>query len=192
MKLFTEMMLYALLGVFAQNMVFTRAVGSNRILRLAKRPRDILLSSGLITGFTLLCAVVSYPLQKLFAMYPWTLALQVLFYAAADCIFYCAGVALLKTVWKRWEERAMPVLATSAFNCVVLSVPLIGQQSALSLERLVGYSIGTGIGFLLAVLLVKDAVSRLDNPDMPEGFLGLPGVFLYLGILSMAFIGFRF
>ncbi len=86
----------------------------------------------------------------------------------------------------------MPVLATSAFNCVVLSVPLIGQQSALTLERLVGYSIGAGVGFLLAVLLVRDAVSKLDNPDMPEGFLGLPGVFLYMGILSMAFFGFRY
>ena len=192
MKLFTQMMLYALLGVFAQNMVFTRAVGSNRVLRLAKRPKDILLCSGLITVFTLLCATASYPLQKLFAAYPWALALQVLFYAAADCIFYFAGVALLKTVCKRWEERVMPVLATSAFNCIVLSVPLIGQQSALSLGQLAGYGVGTGIGFILAVLLVKDAISRLDNPDMPGGFLGLPGVFMYLGILSMAFIGFRF
>ncbi len=84
MKLFTQMMLYALLGVFAQNMIFTRAVGSNRVLRLAKRPKDILLSSGLITVFTLLCAMASYPLQKLFAAYPWALAFQVLLYAAAD------------------------------------------------------------------------------------------------------------
>ncbi len=192
MKLLFQMLFYALLGVFAQNIVFTRAVGSNRLLRLAKRPKDVLPASGLIALFTLLCAVVSSPMQLLFAAYPQLLALQVLFYAVVESIFYFAGVLLAKTLFRRWQERLLPLLATSAFNCIVLSVPLLGQQQALSLDGLIGYSVGAGVGFLLAVLLVKDAVARLDNPDTPEGFLGLPGMFLYIGILSMAFLGFRY
>ncbi len=190
MRLFGQMMLYALLGVFAQNLVFTRGVGSNRLLRLVKKPKDMGICCALITVFTLACALSSLPVQRLLAQNNAWQLYTVVYYVAVDCVLYGVAALLLKTVFRRWRGRVMPLLSSCAFNCVVLSVPLIGQQSALSVEKLAGYSLGAGIGFFVALLLVADAVSRLDNPDMAEGFLGLPSVFLYLGVLSMAFLGF--
>ena len=39
-------------------------------------------------------------------------------------------------------------------------------------------------------MLTAEGMERLDNPDMPQAFRGLPATLLYLGILAMALLGF--
>lgn len=34
-------------------------------------------------------------------------------------------------------------------------------------------------------------MERLDNPDLPQSFRGLPATLIYLGILALALMGFR-
>ena len=33
-------------------------------------------------------------------------------------------------------------------------------------------------------------MERLDNPDMPQSFRGLPATLVYLGLLALALLGF--
>ena len=47
-----------------------------------------------------------------------------------------------------------------------------------------------GVGFVLLCWLTAEGMERLDNPDMPQAFRGLPATLLYLGILAMALLGF--
>ena len=66
----------------------------------------------------------------------------------------------------------------------------MGLQQNFSVFQTMGYCVGAAVGFLLAVLLVRDAMTRLDNPQMEKAFTGLPVLLIYVGILSMAFMGF--
>jgi electron transport complex protein RnfA len=40
-------------------------------------------------------------------------------------------------------------------------------------------------------MLIQEAIDNVGNPDMPEAFVGLPSLLIYIGILAMAFTGFN-
>ena len=52
-----------------------------------------------------------------------------------------------------------------------------------------GFAIGTGVAFFLAALVLSEALARYRNEYMPKAFRGLPSVLIYVGILSMVFVG---
>ena len=49
---------------------------------------------------------------------------------------------------------------------------------------------GLLIGFIVLTALTAEGMERIDNPDMPQSFRGLPATLLYLGILVLALLGF--
>jgi len=85
-------------------------------------------------------------------------------------------------------KRLIPV---AAFNNLVIGIAIIiNHQFAVSFLGAVGLSLGTCAGFLLLSWLSTEGIERLDNPDVPKAFRGLPSILIYLGILSLALMGF--
>ena len=81
-------------------------------------------------------------------------------------------------------------LPSGVFNTAVIMVGVTSQMLSLSLAQSLGFALGSGLGFLLATLLVQEAIDRVENPAMPAPFVGLPSLLIYIGIRAMAFIGF--
>ena len=52
-----------------------------------------------------------------------------------------------------------------------------------------GFGFGSGVGYLVAVLVVDEGRRRLRSKDIPHIFRGLPSVLIYIGILSLAIYG---
>lgn len=193
MKTMMVILQYALLGVFTQNLVFAGGVGSNRLLRLAKKPQHLFLSAFLMFLFTL-SASLAVPFFMSLMRHGEQLSLfWMFFFILCITILYFMLLGISKLLSKKFTglfPLISAILPSCAFNCIVISIPFIGKTLEFSPVQFIGYCIGSAIGFLIAVLLVHDAMQRLDNPQMQEGFTGLPALFLYIGILSMAFIGF--
>jgi len=85
-------------------------------------------------------------------------------------------------------KRLVPV---AAFNNLVIGIAIIiNHQFAVNLPGAIGLALGTCAGFLMLSWLTTEGIERLDNPDVPKAFRGLPSVLLYLGILSLALMGF--
>lgn len=40
-------------------------------------------------------------------------------------------------------------------------------------------------------LLTAEARDRMDNPDVPQAFRGLPIALVYLGLMALALLGFK-
>ena len=53
-----------------------------------------------------------------------------------------------------------------------------------------GVIMGSGLGYLLAVMLVTEAGNRLRSKAIPEAFRGLPITLIYIGVLALAIYGF--
>ena len=53
-----------------------------------------------------------------------------------------------------------------------------------------GFGLGSGLGYLLAVMLVTEADRRLRSEAIPEAFRGLPITLVYIGVLALAIYGF--
>ncbi|MDD4413980.1 MAG: electron transport complex subunit RsxA, partial [Oscillospiraceae bacterium] len=65
------------------------------------------------------------------------------------------------------------------------------HKFAITLLGALGLSLGACAGFMIISWLVAEGMERLDNPDIPKAFRGLPSILIYLGILSLALMGFE-
>lgn len=189
MSLLINIISFALLAVFAENLVLTRGFGSEELLLISKTPKKLLWFGVFITWFSFISMLVMYPISKMLEdvkdyFYP-------LIFTALIVLVYLLTVVLLKNLLPNLYNSIYKILTLSAINSLVFSIVFIIDTLNQNLANALAYSIGAGIGFTLTTFLLSVSQNRLDNPDVPKAFRGLPVQLLYLGILSMAFIAFK-
>lgn len=82
----------------------------------------------------------------------------------------------------------LPLITT---NCAILGVALINTTvEGYSLVAATVNGVATGIGFVLALLLMAGIRERLELADPPQAFRGLPLAFISAALLALAFQGF--
>lgn len=77
-----------------------------------------------------------------------------------------------------------------ATNCIVLSVPITSAQSNYSFGQSLVFSIGAGMGFSLALILMASLREKLVYADVPKPLEGTGIAFILAGMLALAFLGF--
>jgi len=77
-----------------------------------------------------------------------------------------------------------------ATNCVVLGVPLINVESNFTFVKSVVNSLGSGVGFAIAIILMASLREKLEYADVPKPLQGMGVAFILAGMLSLAFLGF--
>ena len=82
----------------------------------------------------------------------------------------------------------LPLITT---NCVIVGVALINIRNDFTFLGAVVNSIGAGVGFTLAMLLLASIREKYENnPDIPAIFRGFPLALFSAGLMSIAFMGF--
>ena len=182
---------YAVLAVFAQNAVFTRGLGVSRLVQLVGDERT---SSGwfalLLCVTQVLVAPLVYFAGSFIAPLPNRAQLRPVMYLtciAAVCLFELLVLKLAKGPRSGQLIRILPV---AAVNSGVLGTVLVERTQSFTLEQSLGFGLGSGLGYLLAVMLVTEADRRLRSEAIPEAFRGLPITLIYIGVLALAIYGF--
>ncbi len=76
-------------------------------------------------------------------------------------------------------------------NCVVLAVSLFFVNRTYTFSETTVFSFGSALGWMLAIVLLAGIREKMAIvSDLPKGLEGRGIVFIVLGILSLAFIGF--
>ncbi|MDD3067427.1 MAG: Rnf-Nqr domain containing protein [Acholeplasmataceae bacterium] len=76
-------------------------------------------------------------------------------------------------------------------NCVVLAVSLFFVNREYTFAETAVFSFGSAVGWMLAIILVAGIREKMKRQsDVPRGLVGKGIVFIILGILALAFIGF--
>lgn len=87
-------------------------------------------------------------------------------------------------------QRLGVFLPLITVNCAILGVSLFMVIRNYSLIVTVGYGLGSGIGWFLAIIAMAGIRQKLANDLIPKGLQG-PGITLIIaGIMALAFIGF--
>ena len=110
-------------------------------------------------------------------------------YAFCAALAYLLVAFVLKTFLPKIYGKVGAILSPAAINCIVLSMPYMQRSFAMRPHEAAGFAIGTGVAFFLAALVLSEALARYRNEYMPKAFRGLPSVLIYVGILSMVFVG---
>lgn len=184
--------LYAVMAIFAQNAVLARGVGVSRLVQLVG---DDDTSSLLFGSLLSVICVVSAPLSWLVGGWlqrvPQAAMVRPLVYVM--CSFLVCTLLWLALFYGEkipYRQRLLKMLPNAGFNTCVVGTMLVSTVQQFTLSQMVGYALGSGVGYLVAVLMVSEARRRLRSSLVPKPFRGLPIVMIYLGILAMAIYGF--
>lgn len=191
MKIFMEIMAYAVLAVFGQNLIFTAGVGAERALRIRRSPRRILAASLAVTIFSWVSMTGMFFIQQYAGRFPVLLEIRALLLVVLLAAAYLLLMGAAMATRKIKQDTLVDTLPSAVFNSIVVMAGIVENMYNLTYGQAVGYAIGTGVGYLLATVLIQEAIDAVGNPDMPPAFAGLPSLLLYIGILAMAFVGFN-
>lgn len=184
--------LYAVIAVFAQNAVFSRALGVSRLVKLVDDTTvDSLTFGALICAIQLIAAPLGFfanqalkPLAFKSYIRPLVMVL-----CAAIGFFVVLGVIVL--IFKLDSAKnVVAVLPMATFNCCVLGTLFLTTVQDFTLLQTMGFAFGSGVGYVLAVIVVTEGQRKLQSRAVPTTFKGLPITLLYIGILSLAIYGF--
>ena len=187
-----EFFSYALLAVFAQNAIFTRALGVSRLVQLVGDDRTSSVLFGLQLCITqVLMAPIAWYAGGWITPLTNRAQLRPLVYMA--CI---AAVCVLEQL-VLWAAKSLPyrsallrIVPLAGLNSCVLGTVLVERTQSFTLMQSLGFGLGSGVGYLLAVLLVTEAQHRLRSKAIPSAFRGLPITLVYIGVLALAIYGF--
>ena len=160
---------YAVLALFAQNAIFTRGLGVSRLIQLVGDERTSSWWFALLLCVTqTLVAPLAYFASSQIVDLPYRAQLRPLLYLACVAVVCIFEHAILRAV----------------------KGPRSGRTQSFTLAQSIGFGLGSGVGYLLAVMLVTEAGNRLRSKAIPEAFRGLPITLIYIGVLALAIYGF--
>lgn len=190
---------YAVVAVLAENVIFSRALGVSRLLKLVDDPRISTWQYCLpVILVQLLSAPLAWGAHNLF--FPWlrpNLPAWLPIAALRPVVYLSCALAATVVVWillglipsRSWRQACRTQLPLAATNSSVLGTLLICANQNYTMLQSVAFGLGSGIGYLLAVFIVDEGRRRLRSKDIPAIFQGLPASLIYIGILSLAIFG---
>lgn len=187
---FFDMLSVALYTVFIQNLVLSGGYGSSEAVRMAAKPRRLLLFSSYITYFAIITSAACRALDFVPSIKALNDTGHTAVFVVVLIIIYVLTALVFRAILGA-EPKFLSQLGISALNTLVLAVPFINYRAAYSFFESLGTGIGAGAAFFLAVFLISKGMGKLyANKDIPPAFQGTPVMFIYVALLSLAFTGF--
>lgn len=181
----------AIAALALENAVFARGLGLGKSTLFMDGPGSGILLGALFTGMatvsSLLVALSNYLLRG----NPYILILRPIAYLAGVLLVYAATILLTRRFLKnkKWARRIRKTLPYATFNSALFAAFYISASQNFLFSQTVGYALGAGIGYTLALLVIYYARKRLSISPVPRAFRGVPVLLIYLGLISLALYG---
>ena len=187
MTQFISMLIAALYAMLLQNLVFSAAYGITESVKLAKRPKYLLMCALSVGFFSVSSSVLCRLLDNVKMISELSATVHFLLYVAVTVLLYLISGAFCIGVLKA-NKKYMNSLGMCALNSLVLAVPLLNASANYSIIESVGTGIGAALAFVFAVLLINAGIRHIaDNESIPKVFRGTPALLIYVSLLSLAF-----
>ena len=190
-------------SIFIDNMIFAYFLGMCSYLAVSKTVKTSL-GLGIAVTFVLTLTVpVNYLLEN-YILKPGALSWLGESFADVDLsflslIFFIAVVASMVQLVEMVVERFSPSLYASlgiflpliAVNCAILGGSLFMQQRAFdSVGTAAVYGLGSGIGWLLAIVGIAAIREKLAYSNVPAPLKGIGITFIITGLMCIAVMSF--
>ncbi len=185
-----DLILLSVNTMLVSNIVFARFLGICPYLGVSRKV-ETASGMGMAVVFVMtLAAAISWVIQELILRPADLEFLQTI-------VFILVIAALVQFV-EFFMKKSMPALYRAlgiylpliTTNCTILYVALYVVQFKFSFVTMLIYSIATGAGYLLAIVIFASLRERIETADIPDAFKGLPIALVTAALIGMAFMGF--
>lgn len=187
---FKGLVVILLSAAFVNNYVLQRFLGICPFLGVSKKLDQATGMSIAVIFVMLLATAVTWPIQY-YLLNPNGLGyMQTIVFI----LVIAALVQLVEIILKKYIPGLhvslgvyLPLITT---NCAVLGVTILNINSNYDFVSSMVNSLGSGLGFFLAMVLFSGVRSRMEGADTPRAFAGLPITLIAASIVSVSFFGF--
>ena len=184
-------------SIFVDNMIFAYFLGMCSYLAVSKNVKTAL-GLGIAVTFVLL---VTLPVNYLLENYVLkeNALIEGVDLSFLSFILFIAVIAGIVQLVEMVVERFSPSLYASlgiflpliAVNCAIMGASLFMQQRQFtSVGMATTYALGSGIGWLLAIVGLAAIREKMAYSDVPAPLKGLGITFITVGLMAMAFMCF--
>ena len=187
-----------LAAILTENYILSKFLGICPFLGVSKKLNTAVGMSAAVTFVMLLATAVTYPLYT-YLLEPNGLAyLETIVFI----LVIAALVQLVEIVLRRYIPSLysalgiyLPLITT---NCAVLGVTMLVIEKTGDTVAGVTFgfghaminALGTGIGYLVAMVLFAGVREKLEDADVPKALQGLPITLIAAALVALSFVGF--
>ncbi len=187
---FTKLFELIISASLINNFVFTRFLGLCIFFGVSKKMETAVGMSITFTAVMMVSAAISWVVFTKI-MIPLDITfLKIIVFIGVVAGFVQAADTIMKKVSPGLYYRLGIYLALISTNCIILAVPLINAGEKYSFIQSLAFSLGSGLGFALALVIMASIREKLELADVPVPFRGLPMAFVVAGLIALAFTGF--
>jgi Na+-transporting NADH:ubiquinone oxidoreductase subunit E len=189
-------------AIFVENAIFTFFLGMCSFLAVSKKLKTAF-GLGLAVVFVMLLTtplnyvILKYMLSEgaLTWIHPSLADVDLTFLSFILFISTIAGaVQLVEMAIEKFAPALYSALGIFlpliTVNCSILGASLFMQEREYNLAETTVFSLGTGIGFFLAIVLLAAIRERLQYSKIPPALQGLGIAMIVTGLMAMAFLSF--
>ena len=183
-------------SIFVDNMIFAYFLGMCSFLAVSKNVKTAA-GLGLAVIFVLLVTLpINYLLNKYVLSESGIFGIDLSF---LSFIVFIAVIAAIVQIVEMVVEKFSPELYSSlgiflpliAVNCAILGGSLFMQQKDfLNIGEAAVYSLGSGIGWFLAIVSLAAIREKMSYSNVPAALKGLGITFITVGLMGIAFMTF--
>ncbi len=177
-------------AILTNNILLANFLGMCSFLVCSRQQNTALGLGAAVTFVMSFTTVINYLLYH-YVLLPWGLE-------HLTFILFIAVIAAFVQFVEMFVERTSPVLYYSlgiflpliTVNCAILGAALFMVIRQYSFWQTLGYGVGSGLGWTLAIVLMAGMRQRLRFSNIPEPLQGVAITMLITGVMAMTFMGF--
>lgn len=195
MKALQDLLLIAVGSAFVNNVVLSQFLGICPFLGVSKNVKTAAGMGSAVVFVITIASFVTGLIYKFILGNPNILGGELSY---LNTIVFILVIAALVQFVEMFLKKAMPSLYNAlgvylpliTTNCAVLGVTTLNISSGYNyIESLIN-SFGSGVGFLVAMVLFAGVRGRLETADIPKSLQGLPITLVSASIVACSFLGF--
>ena len=190
-------------SIFVDNMIFAYYLGMCSYLAVSKNVNTAL-GLGLAVTFILVCTLpINYLLEN-YVLKEGALSWLGVQFSAVNMSFlsfiiFIAVIASFSQLVEMVVEKFFPALYTSlgiflpliAVHCAIMGGSLFMQQKSFAnVGEATSYALGSGIGWMIAILGMAAIREKLAYSNVPKPLRGLGISFIITGLMGLGFLCF--
>ena len=177
-------------AIFTNNILLANFLGMCPFIGCSSQIGTALGLGTAVTFVTTATCIINYCVNK------WVLVVFGLEHL--QFIVFIAVIAAFVQFIEMFVERFSPKLYFSlgiflpliTVNCAILGSSLFLVIREYNFIQSVGFGLGGGLGWMLAIVLMAGLRQKMRYSDIPQPFQNVPIAMIVTGVLAMAFMGF--
>ena len=187
----TNLVSILLAAILTNNYVLSRFLGICPFLGVSKKLDTAVGMSAAVIFVMCIATAVTWPIQT-YLLTPNDLDyLQtIVFILVIAALVQFVEIILKKYMVSLYNALGvyLPLITT---NCAVLGVTILNIDEGYGFVESLVNSFGSGVGFMLAMVLFAGVRGRIEHSDIPKSLQGLPITLVSASLVACSFLGFQ-